>query len=202
MKNSDNTFFLPITPPAQAEGEIVAVQQDGEFIVQVNGCCWRVLRAASCLLQPERGDRVLLHSVNQQLWLLAVLVRAKPQQPAVLHCESDLHLSTRGSISLHSQKFQVRAQQGECDIDEMQYRGTKLSAWVSVSRLFGKQCESVWQSISQFSQRLLRHTEQCEQVRAGQLDVKTEDFTRLHSRNTLISSKSLTKVDAKQIHMG
>jgi len=202
MSKKENTVSMPLRLPAQAEGAVVALSRDGGVEVEVQGRRWRAQRAASCLMTPETGDRVLLVNLNHQLWLLAVLERAQPEQAAQLSCNSDLHLVCGGALRLSSQQFSLQAAQGECDIDSLRYRGQSVSAWINVGRFFGKQCESVWESLSQFSQRLLRKTEQCEQVRAGQLDVRTEDFTRLHSRNTLISSKSLTKVDARQIHIG
>lgn len=202
MSKKENTLSMPLRLPAQAEGVVVAPLSENSVEVELQGRRWRTQRAASCLLTPEPGDRVLLANLNHQLWLLAVLERAQPEQTAQLGCGSDLHLTCGGALTLSSQQFSLKAAQGECDIDSLRYRGQSVSAWISVGRFFGKQCESVWESLSQFSQRLLRKTAQCEQVRAGQLDVKTEEFTRLHSRNTLISSTSLTKVDAKQIHMG
>jgi len=39
-------------------------------------------------------------------------------------------------------------------------------------------------------------------VRAGQIDIQAEQTLRLHSNNTLLTSKGLVKVDAEQIHMG
>jgi hypothetical protein len=200
--NEANAFALPLHPPAQTQGEVVAIQTDGTFWVAIEGRRWLTQRAASCLLTPDVGDVVLLMTVEQQLWLLAVLTRAHPTQAAHLHCDSDLHLSSAGTLQLSSPQFKLNAAQGTCDIDELKYHGKSVSAWVNVGRFFGKQCESIWESVSQFSQRLLRKTAQCEQVRAGQLDVKTEDFTRLHAKNTFISSKTLTRMDAKQIHMG
>lgn len=202
MMNEANAVSLPLHPPAQAKGEIVAIQDDGTMWVAIHGRRWLAQRAASCLLAPEVGDVVLLFSVDRQLWLLAVLTRAHPAQAAHIHCDSDLHLSSAGTLQLQSPQFKLNAEQGTCEIDELKYRGKSVSAWVNMGRFFGKQCESIWESVSQFSQRLLRKTAQCEQVRAGQLDVKTEDFTRLHAKNTFISSKTLTKMDAKQIHMG
>jgi hypothetical protein len=39
-------------------------------------------------------------------------------------------------------------------------------------------------------------------VRAGQLDYQAEDYARIHARNTLITSKDITKLDSEQIHVG
>lgn len=202
MNKQEKMRAIALDLPAQAEGDVVAADASGALQVEIQGRRWRAQRAASCLLTPEPGDRVLLVTLNHQLWLLAVLARASAQQAARISCDGDLQLECAGALSLSSQQFRLQAQQGECDISHLRYRGESLSSWVSVAHFFGRQCESVWESLSQLSQRLLRKTTQCEQVRAGQLDIKTDDFTRLHSRNTLISSQSLTKVDAKQIHMG
>ncbi|EIC84112.1 DUF3540 domain-containing protein [Serratia sp. M24T3] len=188
--------------PAQTSGQVVEIKIDGKLLVHSEGRGWICQRAASCLLEPQIDDRVLLANCGEKIWLLAVLERADTQQPSKLSIEGALHITASESLSFNSPQFNVEAQQGDCRVKVMNYRGESLSAWVNLSRVMGKCYESVWQSVTQISHRLLRKTTQLEQVRAGQLDVKVEEFSRMHAHTTIISSKTLTKVDAKQIHMG
>ncbi|KQN52026.1 DUF3540 domain-containing protein [Rouxiella silvae] len=194
-------FVSPVLP-AQTSGQVREIKPDGSVLVHSEGRGWICQRAASCLLTPQIDDSVLLANCGQQIWLLAILTRANTLQPAVISVEGSLHISPSDTLSLTSRQFVLNADEGECQVGNMNYRGKTLSAWVNVSRVMGKCCETVWQSMTQISHRLLRKTTQLEQVRAGQLDVKVEQFTRMHAHTTLISSKTLTKIDAKQIHMG
>lgn len=202
MNHAKKTVTLPLDVPLQAEGLVLALEADGTVQVLIDGRRWHCQRAASCLLSPQVDDRVLLCRAAEQLWLLAVLVRAQPEQPTELHCKGALTLSTTQTLTLRSPQFQLRADHGDCHVGEMHYHGEKISAWVTLSRLLGKRCESLWESVSQISHHLLRRTTHTEQVRAGQLDIKTSQLTRLQAPTTLISSESLTRVDGKQIHMG
>lgn len=202
MNPANNTVALPLDLPLQAEGLLLNVDANGLTQVLIDGRRWPCQRAASCLLTPQVDDRVLVYRAGEQLWLLAVLVRAQPQQAAELHCEGELSLSASQKLTLRSPQFHLEADNGECHIDQLSYRGEKVSAWITLSRIFGQRCESVWENLTQISHHLLRRTTHTEQVRAGQLDVKTSQLTRLRAPTTLISSESLTRVDGKQIHMG
>ena len=201
MSKVNHLLAQPILPPAQASAVVTHCFADGSLTVESEGRGWHCRRAASCVIAPQTGDTVLIASVESQIWLLAVLERANPQV-AELSVPGDLHIRSEGELSLSSDALRVSASQGDCHIDEMKYSGEKLSAWVSLSRVVGKRAESVWQTVTQISHSLFRTTKQTEHVRAGQLDIKAEDYARLHAHNTVITSKAITKVDSEQIHMG
>lgn len=201
MTNINHKLAETVAPPIQACGVVTHCFADGSLMVESEGRGWHCRRAASCVIAPQAGDTALIACVDNQLWLLAVLERANPQS-AELSVPGDLHIRSAGELTLSGEALRVSAQQGDCHISEMKYSGDKLSAWVSLSRIVGKRAESVWQTVTQISHNLLRTTRQTEQVRAGQLDMKAEDYARLHAHNTLITSKAITKVDSEQIHMG
>lgn len=201
MTNINHKLAETVAPPIQACGVVTHCFADGSLMVESEGRGWHCRRAASCVIAPQAGDTALIACVDNQLWLLAVLERANPQS-AELSVPGDLHIRSAGELTLSGEALRVSAQQGDCHISEMKYNGDKLSAWVSLSRIVGKRAESVWQTVTQISHNLLRTTRQTEQVRAGQLDMKAEDYARLHAHNTVITSKAITKVDSEQIHMG
>lgn len=187
--------------PMQALGTVTHCFDDGSLMVESEGRGWHCRRAASCVIAPKGDDTVLIASVEHQIWLLAVLEQANPQQ-AELNVPGHLHIRSGGELSLSSEALRVCSVRGDCHINEMKYSGETLSAWVNLSRIVGKRAESVWHTVTQISHNLLRITRQTEQVRARQLDMKMEDYARLHAHNTIITSKAITKVDSEQIHMG
>lgn len=201
MTRINHKLVQAAMPPMQAAGTVTHCFADGSLTVENEGRGWHCRRAASCVIAPQVGDAVLIASVENQIWLLAVLEQANPQQ-AELSVPGHLHIHSGGELSLSSEALRVCADRGDCHINEMKYSGEKLSAWVSLSRIVGKRAESVWHTVTQISHNLLRTTRQTEQVRAGQLDMKAEDYARLYARNTVITSKAITKVDSEQIHMG
>lgn len=190
-----------VMPAMQTCATVTHCFADGSLTVECEGRTWHCRRAVSCVIAPQVGDTVLVTTVENQIWLLAVLERQDPQQ-AELSVPGDLHIRSSGELSLSGEALRVSASQGDCHINDMKYSGDKLSAWVSLSRIVGKRAESVWQTVTQISHNLLRNTRQTEQVRAGQLDMKAQDYARLHAHNTVITSKAITKVDSEQIHMG
>lgn len=201
MNNINRTLAEIAMPPLQAAGAVTHCFADGSLMVESEGRGWHCRRAASCLIAPKPGDTALIASVGNEMWLLAVLEHAG-EQPMELCVAGDLEIRSSGELSLNSETLRVSAEQGDCHISEMRYSGEKLSAWVNLSRIVGKSAESVWHSVTQISQHLLRSTRHTEQVRAGQLDVKAEDYARMHAHNMVITSKAITKIDSEQIHMG
>lgn len=199
--NVNHTLTNAILPPVQTAGIVTHSFADGSLTIECEGRGWHCRRAASCVIVPQIGDTVLVTSVEHQIWLLAVLERAD-EHKAELSVPGDLHISSVGELSLSSGALRISAEQGDCHINDMNYSGEKISTWVSLSRIVGKRAESVWQTVTQISHNLLRTTRNTEQVRAGQIDMKAEDYVRLHASNTVITSKAITKVDSEQIHMG
>ncbi|MBD2786025.1 DUF3540 domain-containing protein [Xenorhabdus sp. DI] len=186
----------------QIVGQVVNILHDGSVVVENQNRSWHCQQAASCLLTPEIGDNVLLVQANKQHWILAILERAQQQNPAEIKVPGDLSITAQGNLNLNSNGLNIIADNGNCHINEMQYSGESLSAWVSVTKMIGNQFESVWQTVTQLSHRLFRHTTQTEQVHAGQLDMRAESYARLHAQNTVVSAKAITKIDAEQIHIG
>ncbi|PHM45633.1 lipoprotein [Xenorhabdus mauleonii] len=197
-----SSYPLGIEASQQIAGQIVNTLQDGSLVVEFENRGWHCQRAVSCLLTPEMGDTVLLTKVNDQLWILAILTRAEPKNSAEICIPGDLSITAQGNLNLNSNGLNITADNGNCHINEMQYSGESLSAWISISRMVGNQLESVWQNITQLSNRLFRHTTQTEQVHAGQLDMQADSYVRLHAQNTVVTAKAITKIDAEQIHIG
>ena len=179
----------------------------------------RCRRVASCLLLPALGDTVLITSTRQgDSFVIAVVVQADPRQ-ATLAVDGDLTLVSRSggirahsagpmalesdtSIAMQSPEWRAQAGRAHCEIGEMDYQGARIRFSVLVSRFVGRTCEVVLDRLNLLTRSSFRLTEEMEQVRAGQIDIQAEQTLRLHSKNTLLTSKGLVKVDAEQIHMG
>ncbi len=197
-----SSYALATEPLQHVIGQVVNLLQDGRLMVKGQRGGWPCRQAASCLLRPEMGDTVLLIKADEQYWILAILERAAQENPAEIHVTGDLSITAQGNLNLSSHDLTITADNGNCHINDMQYSGESLSAWISITKMIGNQLESVWQTITQLSQRLFRHTAQTEQVNAGQLNIQAENYIRLHAQNTIVSAKAITKIDAEQIHIG
>jgi hypothetical protein len=208
---------LPGGAPAgwagNALGVIAQVLPNDTYLVeaQPGGDRWQCPRAASCLLQPNIGDTVLVAGPRrEQVYLIAVIARADPRH-AQLVVDGDLTLHARqGGIALHAGTqiglrapgLALEAQKAQLEVNEMDYRGAEVRMTTLVARFVGRTCEAVLDRLSVLTRSSFRLTEEVEQVRAGQIDYEARSTLRLHAKNTLVSSKELVKVDAEQIHMG
>ena len=189
-----------------------AMPGDGYLVkVQPGGERWHCTRAASCLLQPGIGDTVLVAGPRRdQVYLLAVITQADPgRSQLVVNGNLTLH-ARQGGIALHadtqldlrSSELSLEARKAQVEVNEMEYRGAEVRMTTLVARFVGRTCEAVLDRLSVLTRSSFRLTEEVEQVRAGHIDYEARSTLRLHSKNTLVSSKELVKVDAEQIHMG
>lgn len=201
MSNINHQLAMAALPEGQFSARVTHCFDNGSLMVECDNRGWHCRRAVSCVIAPQAGDTVLISTVDNQMWLLAVLERGN-NDATELSVPGDLVIASQGALSLNSEALNVSATKGDCHISDMTYSGDKISAWVTLSRIVGKRAESVWQTVTQMSHNLFRTTRLTEQVRAGQLDMKAEDYLRMHAQNTVITSKAITKVDSEQIHMG
>ncbi|WP_380180337.1 DUF3540 domain-containing protein [Kalamiella sp. sgz302252] len=201
MSNINHQLVQSVMPSAAVAGSVTHRCADGNLVVESAGRSWHCQRAVSCVIAPQVGDKVMVAGIENQMWLLAILARADHQQ-AELSVPGNLHIHSSGELSLSSESLRIGAAKGDCHIKEMEYSGETVSAWIGLSRIAGEKIESIWRSVTQISRNFLRTTQQTEQVRAGQLDIKAENYARLHAENMVITAKAITKVDSEQIHIG
>ena len=118
MNNVNHKLAQAILPPVQSAGLVTHCFADASLTVECDGRGWHCRRAASCVIAPQVGDTVLVTSVENQIWLLAVLERANAQQ-AELSVPGDLHIHSTGELSLSSSALRISAEQGDCHISDM-----------------------------------------------------------------------------------
>lgn len=211
--NSLNHSFVPSIHTAfQQSGRLANLLPDGSFVVESAGRGWHCRKAASCLLDPEYEDTVLIAGNDDgQVWLLAVLERAQAEAAALISLPGDLCIATpQGSLNLQSKTqlqlesntFSLQAEDATCQLKKLGFSAAEVSSWVGIGRWMGRRSESLWENITQISQHLFRQTRHTEHVRAGQIDCQADRHLRMHAHNTVITSEAITKIDSEQIHVG
>jgi hypothetical protein len=189
---------------------VVAQSADGTFLAEHAGHRISCRRAASCLLQPEIGDQVLIFNTgNGSRYLLAVLERAS-LGTAHLNCTGDVLLSSSGSlrlaasqdIALDSCGFALRADDAQVTLERLRFSGVLWQGAVSSLRLVGHACETIMDRITQLTKVSLRRVEQIDQLRAGQIDYEGSSRVRIRSKYTAITATHVLKVKGRQVHIG
>lgn len=173
--------------------------------------------AASCLLEPEPGDYVLLVQGDGGAFVLAVL-RREGTGPAQVDVPEGLTIRSRkGKVSLAgheveltaaerttvtSPNVEVSSMRGTFFVDKLQALSSKVEADVGRLSVVAETIDTVADRLRQKLERSYRFVRGLDQKRAGTIDAKAETYARLHANDTVITSDQLVKVDGEQIHIG
>jgi hypothetical protein len=204
------------TPASTSQGRVIA-NHDEVFGILCGGETFRATRALSCLVQPEVGDLVLVHSEYGTAYVLAVLSRPKPN-PVCLVLPGDAEIRAGGAlaiegdagvtvesnatIELRSQGLDVRASEGALFIERLSYWGSRAQALVGEVKLCAGALDSAVDRFSQHVKHAFRAVARLDQLRAGRIDYRAEEDVSVRAENATVLTRNLTKIDGKQIHIG
>jgi hypothetical protein len=178
---------------------------DGTFTIDTERGKLAALRATSCLLEPEPGDKVLLiGEPTGALYVLAVLER-EAGTPSRIKCDGDL------TMDVGEGRFTVAAGEGvdlmtggdlQLTAARLEVRAGEANFTFGAARLIGKSIDSVLERVAHRVKNSIRWVEGLDQVRSGQLDYHAEGMMRLHGENTVLTANKIVKADGKQVHIG
>lgn len=173
--------------------------------------------AASCLLEPEPGDHVLLVQGGGGAFVLAVL-RREGTGPAMVDVPEGLTIRSReGNVTLAghaveltasdkttltSPNLEVSSLRGTFFVDKLEALGSRIDADVGKLSIVAETIDTVADRLRQKLERSYRFVKGLDQKRAGTIDAKAETYARVHASNTVITSDNLVKIDGEQIHIG
>lgn len=193
--------------------------ETGTFKVRTPAGEIEARRAASCLLEPERGDRVLVATPDGEAWVLAVLERAEPTAVNRLVVSGDLEIqvpdgrfgvAAQESIDLVTAK-DLKIVAGGIDVNAVDAsvafeRLTMLAGLVRAEleriKLTASRSDSQIEQISQRSKRTFRTVEELDCVRAETIDYQAEKVAQITAETTLVTATELIKLDGEQVHIG
>lgn len=197
---------------ASIDGETIRVAgKAGTFLAR---------RAASCLLQPEVDDRVLVSGeLPDALYVIAVLERAadKPQCLALgegvafsvvdgkhltIAVTGKLALRAGSELALDADELVARARQGTLLFSRLRSLARDAVLTIGHGRLIGDLVESTLGRLMQFAGASQRTVAGVDQVRSGNIDYRAEQTMNLQAQNLLANADKLVRVDGEQIHLG
>jgi len=173
--------------------------------------------AASCLLVPEPGDRVLV-ALSPQPYLLAVLERSA-QRPARVEFPGDATIVSRAgtlalagregvrvtagkAIGLWSQSLSVRTGKAELVAETLGSAVQSLRANVQQLGVVTHTCEVVAERIAQRAARVYRFVSELDQLRAQHFDFRAEQSAQVKGETTVVTARQVAKIDGEQVHIG
>ncbi len=176
-------------------------------------------RAASCLLAPRAGDRVVAALSGDEAFVLAVLERTSGRATSVelgagvaLEVDEEQRLRVRGAQELHldasrsvtatSEEVRVRAGRASVLAKKVEAMGASLESSFDHVRQLGRIVEVVADEVSSRLKRSLRFVSEIDQTRAGVVDLRAEGVINIHGENTCVTARQIAKIDSNQIHIG
>jgi hypothetical protein len=204
---------------SETYGTVIRSEQ-GIFVVETETRLVRAKRATSCLLEPAPGDLVLIAAVDvaEHAYVLAVLDRAAGA-PGTLVADGDLDIKLPGGsfsvaaresvrltaskdVSVLSAAVHVNAIDGSVALERLSFLSKFIRAEVGKAKVFGETVDSVLERVSQRIKRSYRVIEECDHVRAEQIDYTAKKRLSLHGENALVTAQHLAKIEGDQIHLG
>jgi hypothetical protein len=172
--------------------------------------------AASCLLQPQSGDTVLLACLEDETHVvLAVLFRvgdARLRLPdrstlecagaLTVRCADSLDLQSGRAMRLQAEDMGVTAK--ACDLRVLSLKTLADSVDMCCGTLYhyGKHALSVFASLTQCLGSSRRVVEGEDETRAGSSTVIVEENATVMSKNKLTLAEETARTDAKLIQLG
>ncbi len=198
---------------------VVKVENKDSFTIETDSGVWEAKSAASCLLLPQTGDKVLIAAhPSQAAYILAVLEREQSSPSELLFhsdvtiksqngkvnvvSQEDINLISANRLQMISKEAGMHAQKAEVFIDEMSFWGKFLNANVKSIRLLASGFESVVDLLRQKVTRSYRTIEEVEHIKADRYECHAKSLLSLKGKYSTITAKEDVKIDAERIHIG
>ncbi|TVQ42372.1 MAG: DUF3540 domain-containing protein [Wenzhouxiangella sp.] len=175
-------------------------------------------RAASCLLEPRAGDRVLTLCQGDEAWVLAVLERTSGGANALtlngdisLHAvggslkirgDEDVDLNAAGNVTVTGSRLQLRARVSEFVAEKACWAIENLQLRYGRMAMVGQALDMVARQLNQFAETSVRKVEGMDHKRAGQIDHKARSSMTMQAENVIVQAREVAKVDGDQIQLG
>lgn len=210
-----NTPFTPHTLDAQQpalglRSAVIAGQADKWFFLSTDHAVTgeRALRAESCLLQPERGDTVLVCSgvavgVTSVSYILAVLSRTDPQQGALMLPGGATLTADNGNLSLSARQLDLAGDQS------LNLKAPKLAITAVQADMTFNNLSTIAQTITTTVGRLLqratdsfRWTQNLDESRAGRMRLQVAERLHIKAKHASMIAEGQVKIDGDKIDLG
>lgn len=205
--------YLARIAPQAALHRAQVIARDGESL-KVGGA-WGSLearRAASCQLQPEAGDVVLIsYETPEQAYVIAVLERGSTVIACTLLGEGvSLQVEAPGKLTVHadqslclrSDDVSVIGRTARFLIGRISMVSREAMLSLQSGRLVGEVFESTIGRLSQWLGHSQRNVKGLDQTHSGAVELRAEQTLTLQGRHLLASAEQLARIDGDQVHIG
>ncbi|MDR1311297.1 MAG: DUF3540 domain-containing protein [Burkholderiaceae bacterium] len=176
-------------------------------VVEMDAAVYSTMPAASCLLQPQAGDEVLLSALpDGRLFILSILTRS--DTPAALCFPFGVSLKADLPIRLESAtELSLDAPTSALTTGELTVQAGEIRAMAGSCSLLAKTVKTAGQVLENCFDRFRGHFNSSCRLVSGHDDVQAES-SRLASHTVQVqadnihqTASSLVRIDAEQIHI-
>jgi hypothetical protein len=174
--------------------------------------------AASCLLSPGPGDRVLVVRAGDEGYVLSVL-KQSPGDEAKLLFDRDVSIGVLGghlrlmatdgvvvsspqTLKVEVDTLQTTTQKTELAFSALELVGGSILAKSKKIRVVAETFDTIASRIYQRAVNFLRRTDELDRVEAKNVERRAAHLFHLHAENAITTAEHLVKIDAAQVHVG
>lgn len=210
---------ISVLQPSLEYGTISLRRDSALFDVAIPYGTVAAVKAASCLLEPQENDLVLVSvDVKGTCYILSVLKRAAENGTSTITMPGNCVIeSVSGSVELRAAQGLVMSAADDIDVSagKVKVHAHKAEICISKITLLGRVlhtqirrittvAKSIEQSLKRLTQRMEsseRFVAEHEEVQTGSTRYLVEETFTTHAGNTLNISEELHTMHAEQIHM-
>ncbi len=205
------TANLPGVAWQFASGLVTDIAASGAVTVDLDGGARTARRAASCLLEPARGDRVLVGLADTEGYVLAILDR-HGSAPSVLSVAAPSNrLTVRGAqvaiigeseVTLEAPAILARTRRFTLLADAMGLVGKVLTQAIDRWRVSAEATEIVSRDIATKAVRRIAIVEEMDSLEAGAVVQSIATATVTSANAAVIAAKEDLRLDGARVTVG
>lgn len=174
------------------------VDEGAELRVRTHEGTRAAVRAKSCLVVAEPGDRVLCSSVSASDGDRIVVIAVVSSAP-----EGATTIKTSGKLEISADQLTIKAKSALFSLDDLRVLGRSVEAtFGDKASVMAERIESRASQLLQRAKNAFRFTENLEQVRARNVDIRAESLAAVRGENTIVAARVLAKLDGEQVKIG
>jgi hypothetical protein len=189
------------------------VEEGDPSLIETTTGTYQSKRALSCLVNPRRGDTVLISFDSAGNCFVLSVLEGSPLrecgQEMTLDGDVNLHvrkgsltLSADEGISLASKRFSMAAKIGEATFETFSFLGSALSAQIGSIRTIAGKVENVFQRLTERLIDVFRFVKDHEEIQTGSTRYLVETNLTMHSKNAMHVAEEIVTINAEQVHLG
>jgi len=188
----------------------VLTSKNNELIIESDLGILKTKKAASCLIEPQKGDLVLISRDAFGCNYLLYVLEKENSSHTVISLEGkckinikkgDLDISSE-KISLNSIFFDLKTMIGKITFGNISCIGQNFEGYFKKVKTIISTFDSIIGRFIQKVKTCYRFVEKLEQLKAGRLRYLVQNSILMKGEKSVLKAEKKLKIDAKKIHLG